>query len=84
MIPRHVRIKKLPAKHKQSQVSAASGQWGWGSGQGQRAAAGRGSCTERSHQAGRPTLSQGGCKAWGLKQGGRGCGKARGQPRPEA
>lgn len=30
MIPRHVRIKKLPAKHKQSQVSEALGPWGVG------------------------------------------------------
>lgn len=32
MIPRHVRIKKLPAKHKQSQVSEALGQCVWGGG----------------------------------------------------
>lgn len=43
MIPRHVRIKKLPAKHKQSQVSEGGGAGRRDSGQrGGRAAAARG------------------------------------------
>lgn len=64
MIPRHVRIKKLPAKHKQSEVSEGGGAGRRDSGQrGGRAAAARGGAAGRAAVCGnRPTLS----KAWGL------------------
>lgn len=80
MIPRHVRIKKLPAKHKQSQVSEALGPWGVGQRAGTSGSSRDGELHREKLPSRRPTLSQGGCKAWGLKQRGQGCGKARGQP----